>query len=134
MKVFVLKGILGGLHGRSHGSWGKDMAFLTESTAFCRSMKIYPREVIRDAAQRGLILLGNNLANNGRFLNNMTSLYDGSYAAFKIRFQRMFLYSVLVLILSVVPKSIVYIFNERHLPSLFFHFSTSQRPPLFFLF
>lgn len=39
------------------------------------------------AAQCGLILLEKNLANNGRFLNNMTSPYDGFYAAFKIRFQ-----------------------------------------------
>lgn len=131
MKVFVLKGILGGLHGRSHGSRREVMVFLTESTAFCRRMKTYPWEVIRDAAQRGLILLGKNLANNGRFFNNMTSLYDGSYAAFKIRFQWLFLSSVLVLILSVI-SIVLYIFLMKGICPPFLPFSHfPEIPPLF---
>lgn len=134
MKVFVLKGILGGLHGRSHGSRREVMVFLTESTAFCRRMKTYPWEVIRDAAQRGLILLGKNLANNGRFFNNMTSLYDGSYAAFKIRFQWLFLSSVLVLILSVIPI-VLYIFLMKGICPPFLPFSHfPEIPPLFSFF
>lgn len=70
----------------------------------------------------------------GDFFNNMTSLYDGSYAAFKIRFQWLFLSSVLVLILSVIPI-VLYIFLMKGICPPFLPFSHfPEIPPLFSFF